>query len=319
MWKSAECPSIMECYASDAGGSVLHDCVEEAGGGGVRREAVPMTAKRNSWQTLVTVRAQGQPPPPTSYAWLALKDSPRPVSAVHYEPDVNAPHAQPMTAKLGFRILPSPPRVASALVARFRGQASANLADAMGRFNFMDPGIQSRSGLPLCGVAVTVNARPADNLMIHKALQVASAGDIVVVATGGNTTNAVFGELMCHTAVAAKLGGIIVDGAVRDVSGITQLKFPAFSRSVSPGACDKDGPGEINVPISCGGTVVNPGDIIVGDADGVAVVPAAHAAEVLDAVAEVVDRERKRVAEIKGGAPFKAEIDEQLRKRGVIP
>ena len=124
---------------------------------------------------------------------------------------------------------------------------------------------------------------------------------------------------MCHTAVAAKLGGIIVDGAIRDVGGITHLGFPAFSRSVSPGACDKDGPGEINVPISCGGTVVNPGDIIVGDADGVAVVPAAHAQEVLDGVAEIIERERKRVAEIQGGAPFKAEIDEQLRKRGVIP
>ena len=141
-----------------------------------------------------------------------------------------------MTAKLGFRILPAPPRLATSLVAHFRGMASANLADAMGRFNFMDPGIQPRSGLPLCGLAVTVNARPADNLMVHKALQVASAGDIVVVATGGNTTNAVFGELMCHTAVAAKLGGIIVDGAIRDVGGITHLGFPAFSRSVSPGA-----------------------------------------------------------------------------------
>ncbi|HEX7938458.1 MAG TPA: hypothetical protein VF483_05655, partial [Gemmatimonadaceae bacterium] len=76
-----------------------------------------------------------------------------------------------MTGKLGFRILTAPPRLAPALLARFRGMASANLADAMGRFNFMDPGIQPRSALPLCGLAVTVNARPADNLMIHKALQ----------------------------------------------------------------------------------------------------------------------------------------------------
>ena len=224
-----------------------------------------------------------------------------------------------MTGKLGFRIEPAPPRLADALLARFRGMASANIADAMGRFNFMDPGIQSRSKLPLCGLAITVNARPADNLMIHKALQVASAGDIVVVATGGNTTNAVFGELMCNTAVAAKLGGIVVDGAIRDVDGITALKFPAFSRSVSPGACDKDGPGEINVPISCGNAVVMPGDIIVGDADGVAVIPAAHASEVLDEVARIMDREKKRVAEIRGGMPFKAEIDEQLKRRGVIP
>jgi regulator of RNase E activity RraA len=196
--------------------------------------------------------------------------------------------------------------------------ASSNLADAMGRFNFMDPGIRPRSGLPLCGTAVTVNCRPADNLMVHKALQVAEPGEIVVVNSCGNVTSAVFGELMCNTAAAKKLGGIVVDGAIRDVEGITRLAFPAFSRSVSPGACDKDGPGEINVPISCGGTVVAPGDIVVGDADGVVVVPRADAEQVLALVDALVAREAKRVAEILRGELYKAEIDESLRKHGVI-
>ena len=224
----------------------------------------------------------------------------------------------PASGKPGFRVLPSPPRLPAELVARFRGLAASNLADAMGRFNFMDPAIQSRSALPLCGLAVTVNARPADNLMVHKALQVAKPGDIVVVSTGGNTTSAVFGELMCHTAVAARLGGIVVDGAIRDVERITALGFPAYSRTVSPGACDKDGPGEINVPISCGGTVVCPGDIVVGDNDGVAVIPAGDSAEVLELVAALMDRESKRIAEIKGGVLFKGEIDDTLRKHGII-
>ena len=218
----------------------------------------------------------------------------------------------------GFRILAAPARLPAELVERFRGLASSNLADAMGRFNFMDPGIQSRSKLPLCGVAVTVNARPADNLMVHKALQVATTGDIVVVSTGGNTTSAVFGELMCHTASAAELGGLVVDGAIRDVEGITRLGFPAFSRTVSPGSCDKDGPGEINVPISCGGTVVCPGDLIVGDADGVAVVPRGDVEVVLKLVADLMSRESKRIAEIKGGGLFKAEIDDTLRKHGIV-
>ena len=218
----------------------------------------------------------------------------------------------------GFRILAAPARLPAELVERFRGLASSNLADAMGRFNFMDPGIQSRSKLPLCGVAVTVNARPADNLMVHKALQVATTGDIVVVSTGGNTTSAVFGELMCHTASAAGLGGLVVDGAIRDVEGITRLGFPAFSRTVSPGSCDKDGPGEINVPISCGGTVVCPGDLIVGDADGVAVVPRGDVEVVLKLVADLMSRESKRIAEIKGGGLFKAEIDDTLRKHGIV-
>ena len=218
----------------------------------------------------------------------------------------------------GFRILRAPPRLPAELVEKFRGMASSNLADAMGRFNFMDPAIQSRSALSLFGLAVTVNARPADNLMVHKALAVATPGDIVVVSTGGNTTSAVFGELMCHTASAAKLGGIVVDGAIRDVEGITRLGFPAFSRTVSPGSCDKDGPGEINVPISCGGTVVSPGDIVVGDDDGVAVVPARDAARVLDLVAALMDREARRIAEIKGGLLFNPDIDETLRQHGIV-
>ena len=224
----------------------------------------------------------------------------------------------PPAGRLGFRVLGSPPRLDAALVSRFRGIASPNLADAMGRFNFMDPGILSRTGLPLCGLAVTVNARPADNLMVHKALQVASPGDVIVVNTCGNTTSAVFGELMCNTAVAAKLGGIVVDGAIRDVDGLAALAFPAFSRSVSAGGCDKDGPGEINVPISCGGVVVSPGDIVVGDRDGVVVVPRADAPEVLSLVQALVERETKRVAEIKSGVLFRAEIDESLHKKGVI-
>jgi regulator of RNase E activity RraA len=227
-------------------------------------------------------------------------------------------HGMSAPARLGFRILPSPPRLDEALTQQFRGLASSNLADAMGRFNFMDPGVQSRSGLPLCGLAVTVNARPGDNLMVHKALQIAMPGDVLVVSTCGNTTSAVFGELMCRTAIAQQLGGIIVDGAIRDVDGITSLGFPAYSRSVSPGSCDKDGPGEINVAISCGGAVVQPGDIVVGDRDGIAVVPRAHAAEVLDLVHALIEKERQRVAEIQAGVPFKAEIDDALRKKGVI-
>jgi regulator of RNase E activity RraA len=227
-------------------------------------------------------------------------------------------HGMLSLGRPGFRVLAAPPRLSAELIERFRGLASSNLADAMGRFNFMDPAIQSRSSLLLCGLAVTVNARPADNLMVHKALQVATPGDIVVVSTGGNTTSAVFGELMCHTATAAGLGGIVVDGAIRDVEGITRLGFPAYSRTVSPGSCDKDGPGEINVPISCGGTVVSAGDIVVGDADGVVVVPRGDAEVILKLVGELMTRESKRIAEIKGGGLFKAEIDDTLRKYGIV-
>ena len=224
----------------------------------------------------------------------------------------------PTPGRIGFRILPSPPRLDASLVGAFRGLASSNVADAMGRFGFMDPGIQSRSGLPLCGLAITVNARPGDNLMVHKALQLAEPGDIVVVSTNGNTTSAVFGELMCRTAIARGLGGLVVDGAIRDAQGMTALGFPAFSRTVTPGSCDKDGPGEINVPVSCGGVAVHPGDIVVGDRDGIVVVPRPDAADVLELVRAVVKNEELRVAEIQSGKVFKADVDEILRKKSVI-
>jgi|SRR3954469_1732607 4-hydroxy-4-methyl-2-oxoglutarate aldolase len=221
-------------------------------------------------------------------------------------------------ATLGFRVLDGPPRLADDLVERFRGLASPNVADAMGRFNFMDPGIVARTGRALSGRAVTALCRPGDNLMVHKALQVAQPGDIVVVSTCGNTTSAVFGGLMCEAAAASRLGGIIVDGAIRDVADLTRLAFPAFSRTVCAGGCDKDGPGEINVAISCGGTVVAPGDIVVGDGDGVAIVPYAHAAHVANLVAKLLERESARIREIRSGTLFRPDVDESLRKKGVI-
>jgi regulator of RNase E activity RraA len=220
--------------------------------------------------------------------------------------------------RIGFRILQTPLHLATDLVGKFSEFATPNLADAMGRFHFMDSGIQPRTGLALCGAAITVMARPADNLMVHKAMEIARSGDVIVVNTNGNTTSAVFGELMGHSAVAISLGGLVVDGAIRDVEALSLMRFPAFSRSVSAGGCDKDGPGEINVPIVCGNTVVMPGDIVVGDADGVVVVPQQDAEEVLSLVTALKSRETKRIEEIAGGKIFKSEIDDTLRSKGVI-
>ena len=171
-------------------------------------------------------------------------------------------------------------------------------------------------GLSVNSRALRISSRSLS--VVRKALEVPSPGDVVVVATNGNTTTAVFGELMGHTAKAAGLGGIVVDGAIRDVDGLRDLAFPAFSRAVTPGSCDKDGPGEVNVPISCGNTVVMPGDIVVGDDDGLVVVPREDAAEVLDRVRDLEGREKKRIAAIAAGELFKAEIDETLRSKGVL-
>lgn len=220
--------------------------------------------------------------------------------------------------RMGFRIVTDVERVEAALVERLRGSPSSAVADVMGRFRFMDPGIRPRTGVPLCGPAITVNARPGDNLMVHKALEVAEPGDVVVVSTNGNVTSAVFGELMCHAAVAVELEGLVVDGAIRDVEDLRALGFPAYSRAVCPGGCDKDGPGEINVPISCGSVAVLPGDLVVGDGDGVAVVPRTLAERVADGVEAKLEGEARRIEEIRGGTIFKPVVDQVLRDRGVL-
>jgi len=220
--------------------------------------------------------------------------------------------------KIGFRIFNNPPRPDATLIDHFRDFASPNIADAMGRFHFMDPEIQSRTGFKLCGVAVTVMTRPGDNLMVHKAIEIATAGDIIVVNTGGNSSNAVFGELMGRAAVAVELGGLVVDGAIRDIEALVAIGFPAFSRTVSPGGCHKDGPGEINVPIVCGDTVVMPGDIVIGDPGGVVVVPQGDAAEVLRLVNDLKEKEIRRILEIESGQVFNPDIDATLKAKGVI-
>ena len=220
--------------------------------------------------------------------------------------------------KIGFRIFNNPPRPDATLIDHFRDFASPNIADAMGRFHFMDPEIQSRTGFKLCGVAVTVMTRPGDNLMVHKAIEIATAGDIIVVNTGGNRSNAVFGELMGRAAVAVELGGLVVDGAIRDIEALVAIGFPAFSRTVSPGGCHKDGPGEINVPIVCGDTVVMPGDIVIGDPGGVVVVPQGDAAEVLRLVNDLKEKEIRRILEIESGQVFNPDIDATLKAKGVI-
>jgi 4-hydroxy-4-methyl-2-oxoglutarate aldolase len=221
--------------------------------------------------------------------------------------------------QVGFRIHAQAARISSVPAEAFTGIPTANIGDVMGRFYVMDPGIRPLHGqMSFCGHAVTVTCRPGDNLMLHKAIGLAQPGDILVVNTTGNTTNAVFGELMCRGAMAAKLGGIVVDGAVRDMLAITKLQFPTFSRSVCAGGCDKDGPGEINYPIACGGVVVRSGDIVVGDADGVVVIRQEDAAEVLENVKKHMEKEKKRVREIADGVIVKREIDEILAAKGVL-
>jgi len=198
------------------------------------------------------------------------------------------------------------------------GCLTGNVGDCLGRGAGMNSRIKSLSyGIKLIGPALTVRVPPNDNLMIHKALTLIRPGDIIVIDAGGDHPWALLGLLMVQTAIKLGVAGIVVDGAIRDAAEIRQLGFPLFTTGISPNGPFKEGPGEINYPIHCGGQVVHPGDLIVADDDGVVVVKKEFAADCIDNVKEVIDSEQKRLAEIESGLTTRPGLDELLKRKGL--
>jgi 4-hydroxy-4-methyl-2-oxoglutarate aldolase len=160
---------------------------------------------------------------------------------------------------------------------------TAMIADSMGRYGAMKPYIRPVVGkTKLAGPAFTVQTYRSDNLMLHVALELAEEGDVLVVDAGEVINAGLWGGLMTTMALKKKLGGVVTDGAIRDSQEIIESGLPVFSKSISPLGGFKESPGSVNIQISCGGVVVNPGDIIIGDDDGVAVIPINKATEVLE-------------------------------------
>jgi 4-hydroxy-4-methyl-2-oxoglutarate aldolase len=224
-----------------------------------------------------------------------------------------------MPGKIGFRLHAPWRRPDAALLALFAGASSSQVADCMSRLGAMDAGIKPVwTSPPIVGPALTVWCHSADNLMLHAALSAAQPGDIVVLNTQDNRMNAVFGELMASSALKLGVRGVIVDGAVRDAAALERLQLPVYARCLSPNGCNKDGAGEVAGIIACGGVAVRPGDLIVADRDGVAVVPLDDAPEVARLAAVHVQREADRLAEIAKGVVLRPEISDQLRRMRVI-
>ncbi|MDW7669804.1 MAG: RraA family protein [Bacillota bacterium] len=216
----------------------------------------------------------------------------------------------------GFRVFCNINRPDSKLVDSFKDLPVANVADCMNRFYVMK-GLKPYNETPLIGTAVTVKARIADNLMFHKALDIAKPGDVIVVDAGGDTINAVTGEIMMRSAISRGIKGFVIDGAIRDVDGARKFtNFSVYAKGVTPMGPFKDGPGEVNVTISCGGTVVNPGDIIIGDADGVLVIPPSEAAEIQKKAKEKFESEVEKFKAIDNGTEDKSWVDEKLKEKG---
>lgn len=182
----------------------------------------------------------------------------------------------------GLRIGPARPAADAALIERFRKIPVANISDSMFRMVGGGATLRPMGASALCGPALAVRTAPGDNLFVHKALDLAMAGDVIVVDAGGDLTNAIIGERMLAVAAAKKLGGIVINGAIRDLDALRGHPLAVFAAGVTHRGPYKNGPGEINFPIAISGMVVQSGDIMVGDADGLVCVPAADAAEICD-------------------------------------
>lgn len=215
---------------------------------------------------------------------------------------------------VGFRILKRERKVAPEVVERFARLPVANVSDSMSRMTAAGARVRPmhQSG-GMAGPALTVKTRPGDNLMIHKAMAIAKPGDVIVVDAGGDLTNALIGEMMLTRIIKSELAGIVIDGAVRDAGFIRSQKFPVFAAGVTHRGPYKNGPGEINVPIAIDGMVIEPGDLIIGDDDGLLCVPFDDAEEVLTAAIAKFDAEQKQIANIRAGTHDSSWVDGTLR------
>ncbi len=219
---------------------------------------------------------------------------------------------------LGFRIKQRARKVDATVVERFRALPVANVSDSMSRMFGAGPTLRPLpSGGMLAGPTLTVKTRPGDTLMVHKALLLAEPGDVIVVDAGGDLTNALIGELMLSYARAKGAAGVIVNGAVRDLGWIRANDFPVYAAGVTHRGPYKEGPGEINVPISLGGMVVEPGDLLLGDEDGLVCVPFVDTETVHRAASAKHAAETKQYEDtVAGRLDPKTWVDEALRKLG---
>ncbi len=194
------------------------------------------------------------------------------------------------------------PRPAAELVAGFSRHGSATVHESMGRFGALNHAIKPLArGMKVCGPAFTVKTPPCDNVMLLKAIKEAQSGDVLVVDAGRLVEAGPFGELTALECLTKGLGGLVTTGSVRDTHEIIEMGFPVFSAGVSIVGTVKESLGLINHPISAGDVIINPGDIILGDDDGVVLIPLAQAAEILKASDARVAKEDATKEEIRKG------------------
>ena len=198
--------------------------------------------------------------------------------------------------------------------------ASSILADVAGRRGALDGRIQALTPhMRVCGPAFTVEVRAGDNLMIHAAMALARPGDVLVIDGKADRSCALMGSIMLNACKVLGLAGVVLDASIRDTEELRELGFPVWSIGASPNGPTKFVPGRINWPITCGDVAVHPGDLVVGDADGVVVVEREKAASLLPLAATKVTDERQRIADITSGKDLRPKwLDASLRAAGVL-
>lgn len=202
------------------------------------------------------------------------------------------------------------------LVERFRPFSAATVHESLGQMGALDSRIKSvYEGARLLGPALTVLGRPSDDLIHQVAIHVARPGDVIVAQVGGDTEAAIWGELMARCAQHRGVAGLVIEGAVRDVDGIKALQFPVFAKAICMKGTGKEKIGWINHPITCGGVYVKPGDLVVGDYDGVVVVPREQTQEVLERCIARQEKEKMVINQIDEGlSTFEIQGLEELSK-----
>ena len=218
---------------------------------------------------------------------------------------------------IGFRILERRKKVALDIAKEFLTLPVANVSDSMWRLTAGGSRLRPmhKSG-QMAGPALTVKSRPGDNLMLHKAIDMAEPGDIIVCDAGGDLTNSLMGELMLAHAIKRGVGGFVLDGAVRDVEAFLEVNLPVFAAGVSHRGPYKDGPGEINVSVAIDGMVIEPGDLVIGDWDGVLSIPLDDVDSILKKTNEKQAAEAVDMAKIEAGEWDRSWVDKTLKDRG---
>ncbi|MBM6595294.1 RraA family protein [Microvirga pudoricolor] len=218
---------------------------------------------------------------------------------------------------IGFRVRNRERAVDLEWVEKFKELPVANVSDSMFRMSAAGAQLRPmhREG-KLAGRALTVKAPPGDNLMLHKAMDMAEQGDVIVVDAGGEVTHALMGEMMLDYARRRGVVGFVLNGAIRDADAFLEMNVPSFAVGVTHRGPYKNGPGEVNCPIAIGGMVIMPGDLVLGDADGVVVVPIDDVADVYEKTVAKHAAENKQMDAIKSGTHKPTWFNDTLVKQG---